>query len=59
MNYGLYFVIIKLICRARYFDKECGKMIDLSSKKGKTLVSRIIVVVLCIAMVVTLLVSAF
>ena len=40
-------------------DKGCGKMIDLSSKKGKTLVSRIIVVVLCIAMVVTLLVSAF
>ena len=34
-------------------------MIDLSCKKGKTLVSRIIVVVLCIAMVVTLLVSAF
>lgn len=28
-------------------------------QKGKTLVSRIIVVVLCIAMVVTLLVSAF
>ena len=34
-------------------------MIDLSSKKCNTLVSRIIVVVLCIAMVVTLLVSAF
>ncbi len=34
-------------------------MIDLSSKKGRTWVSRIIVAILCIAMVVTLLISAF
>lgn len=33
-------------------------MINLSSTKNKKLISRIIVIVLCVAMVVTLLVSA-
>lgn len=32
-------------------------MIDLSNPKGKKLISRIVVAILCIAMVVTLLVS--